>query len=95
MPINRKMKVLGIKGKVDDSSSVQRSKTSTKTFSSNSEKSNQKVSSEKSSSTSSCVMCKGAHLIWRFESFKKKKPTQRRKMSGAPDSVFLFWMEST
>ena len=39
------MKVLGIKGKVDDSSSVQRSKRSTKTFSTNSEKSNQKVSS--------------------------------------------------
>ena len=37
------MKGLGIKGKVDDSSSVQRSKTSTKTLFSNSEKSNQKV----------------------------------------------------
>ena len=77
---HERMKVLGIKGKVDDSSSVQRSKTSTKTFSSNSEKSNQKVSSGKSSSASSCVMCKGAHPIWRCESFKKKTPTQRAKI---------------
>ena len=64
-----RMKVLNIRGKVDDSSNVQRSKTSIKTFSSHLQKADHKDSAKKSSSSSTCVICKGAHPIWRCESF--------------------------
>ena len=77
------MKNTATKARTEDTNnSVTRSKVSSKAFAANTQhKSNLKPQQRSpSTSTSSCIVCKGSHRLWECRVFKEKTPTQRAKV---------------
>ena len=79
------------KARTEDSNySVTRTKCASKAFAANTpHKSNlEPQQSSPSTSTSSCIVCKGSHRLWEGRLFKEKAPTQRAKVRAEAKLCF-------
>ena len=77
------MKNTATKARTEDTNnSVTRSKVASKAFAANTQQKSNPKPQQRSPSTSisSCIVCKGSHLLWECRVFKEKTPTQRAKV---------------